>query len=289
MKAKIIDGKAIASVIRNEIKTELDGIVQTGGKPALAIMQIGEDKASATYANSIMGSAEKLDIDCIFERENSGQDDESLLQKMETLAKDSQIHGILLLRPVPNPKLEEELCLRIPLEKDIDCANPLSMGFLAMGSPRMLPPTPAAIVEILKRSKIETSGRRIAIIGRSNLVGKPLMLMLIRKHEGEATVTLCHTRTKNLTFILKTAEIVIAACGSPGLITGDMLSGETVVIDAGINWVDGKMVGDVDFASVSQIASFITPVPGGVGPVTRIMLFKNLIQAYRLQKRKKKA
>ncbi|NQS96816.1 MAG: bifunctional 5,10-methylenetetrahydrofolate dehydrogenase/5,10-methenyltetrahydrofolate cyclohydrolase [candidate division Zixibacteria bacterium] len=278
----IIDGKAIASAICAEIRAELEEITRADTPPRLAIVQIGGDESSVTYAQSLMKSADKLGLTCDYSIDNDDRELEYHLEKTKALAQNQEIHGILLLRPLPKKYSETELTLRIPPEKDIDCANPLSMGFLASGQPKMLPPTPSAIVEILKRSDIDIAGKRIAIVGRSNVVGKPLMLMLSRKNGGDATVTLCHSRTKDLPAALKNAEIVVAACGSPKLITGDMLSNGVVVIDAGINLTNDEMVGDVDFDSASKVASIITPVPGGVGPVTRVMLFKNLLKAYHI-------
>ena len=278
----VINGKAIATALRAEIRAELEEITRNNAPPRLAIVQIGGDESSATYAQSLMKSAEKLGIICDYDQNSADKEPEYYLERMKASTRNQAIHGILLLRPLPSNYSETELTLQIPPEKDIDCANPLSMGFLAMGQPKMLPPTPAAIVEILKRSEIDTTGKRIAIVGRSNVVGRPLMLMLSRKNDGDATVTLCHSRTKDLPAALKNAEIVVAACGSPKFITGDMLSNGAVVIDAGINWTANGMVGDVDFDSVSKVASMITPVPGGVGPVTRVMLFRNLLKAYHL-------
>lgn len=276
MPATILDGKEIAKSIRAEIKEELQRIEST---PRIAIVQIGTDEGSTTYSESLMKSSLKLGIACDLQKMSAHEAVDSALDCMQKLAADESVHGILLQRPVPKPHSEKELSLLIPPEKDIDCSNPLSLGLLALGQPKMLPCTPAAIVEILRRSGIETTGKKVAIMGRSNVVGKPLMLMLSAKGSGDATVTLCHTRTKDPAEVLKGAEIVIAACGSPRLITGDMLAPGAVVIDAGINWVGDKMVGDVDFDSAVQIASAITPVPGGVGPVTGTMLFKNLLKA----------
>jgi len=274
MPAKIIDGKEIAKSVRTELRETLSSI---GFSPRMAIVQVGEDEGSTTYSNSLMKSAEKLGIESEYHTIPAEENISKPLELMADLALNKSIHGILLQRPVPKPHSEIDIALLIPPEKDIDCSNPHTFGFLATGQPKMLPCTPAAIVEIMRRGGIETSGKKVAIVGRSNVVGKPLMLMLSAKGTGDATVTMCHTRTKNLSAELKAAEIVVAACGAPQLIKGDMISPGAVVIDAGINWVGDKMVGDVEFESVSEIAGFISPVPGGVGPVTRTMLFKNLL------------
>lgn len=284
MPAEIIDGKKIAAEIRSEIKKKIESFISSGVTPRLAIVQIGDDEGSATYSQSLIKSAQKLGIDTDYRRFESNASPAETIELMDALARDQSIHGIILQRPAPPPHSEMKLSLIIPPGKDVDCSNPLSMGYLALGKPKLPPGTPAAIVEILLKSGIETAGKRIAIVGRSNVVGKPLALMLSRKAEGgNATVTICHTRTRNLAAVLKEAEIVIAAAGSPRLINGNMLSPGAVVIDAGINWLEGKMVGDVDFDSAAEVAGKITPVPGGVGPVTGVMLFKNLVRAIELR------
>lgn len=277
---QIIDGKAIAAGIGKEIA---DSIGRFSGKPRLVIYQIGGGESSVTYAKSLAKSAEKLGIDCKYLREKESVKWRTVMTTMLTLSENPDNHGVLLMRPVPPPHVESEIVERILPEKDIDCASPHSMGLLTIGKPQMLPPTPAACVEILKRSGVDTSGKIVAVVGRSNVVGKPLALMLARKGGGDATVILCHSRTKDLAGVLKNAEIVIAAAGVPKLITAGMISDGAVVIDAGINWTDTGMVGDVDFEQVKEKASLITPVPGGVGPVTRMMLFRNLLQAYKIQ------
>ena len=277
--AQIIDGKAIASDIRKELKSEIL-VIPEDQKPKFAVILIGADDSSVTYLRSLEKSAEKLGIKYeevidLSDRNLSPSDE------IHFFANDKSFHGILLMRPLPPGYDENNLTSLIPPEKDIDCANPLSMGLLATGRPKMLPPTPAACVEILKRSGINTSGKLVGIVGRSNVVGKPLALMLARKGEGDATVVLCHSRTRDLAFALKDCEIVIAAAGSPKLITADMIKEGAVVVDAGINWTDKGMTGDVDFELVKEKASMITPVPGGVGPVTRVMLFSNLLRTYK--------
>ncbi len=284
MTAEIIDGKAIASQIREEIRDNIESLTAMGTVPRLDIVQIGGDEGSTTYSKSLIKSSGKLGITADYHHLKASANPKEPLALIRRLAEDSGVHGILLQRPAPQPHSETALSLAIPPEKDVDCSNPLSMGYLALGQPKLPPCTPSAIIEILRRSGVETDGERVAIVGRSNVVGKPLALMLSRKAEGgNATVTICHTRTKDLPATLRGAGIVVAACGSPRLIAGDMLSEGAVVIDAGINWVGDKMVGDVDFESAQSTASKITPVPGGVGPVTRVMLFKNLLQAINLQ------
>ncbi|MBL7190329.1 bifunctional 5,10-methylenetetrahydrofolate dehydrogenase/5,10-methenyltetrahydrofolate cyclohydrolase [bacterium] len=279
MQNNIIDGKAIAKEIKSELKQAISDIKDAGISPRIVIVQIGDDRGSEIYAKSLVSSSDKLGIICDYHRFHYDTPPAEVYDKMKQFAIDPGVHGIIIQRPVKQPHSEEYLASLLPPEKDIDCMNPYSMGLLALGKPKMLPCTPAAIMELLKRSQVETSGRRAAIVGRSNVVGKPLFMLLSTKGDGDATVTMCHTKTKDLAAVLREMEIVISACGSPGLITGDMLSSGCVVIDAGINQVEDKIVGDVDFDSAVRKASLITPVPGGVGPVTRVMLFNNLIKA----------
>jgi len=279
----IIDGNAIAEAIKQELFAE---IAKCRSTPRFAIYQIGEEESSRTYAVSLEKSAQKLNIQCDYYQEDEDTEADILAASFTALAEDSEVHGLLLLRPLQNQTLEHILSMCIPPHKDIDCANPLSMGLLAVGKPILLPPTPAACIEILKRSGIKTAGKLTAVVGRSNVVGKPLALMLARKGEGDATVVICHSKTADLTEVLIRADIVIAAAGSPRLIKAKMIKPGAVVIDAGINWTEKGMTGDVDFAEVQQKASMITPVPGGLGPVTKMMLFKNLLQAYHLQEKK---
>jgi methylenetetrahydrofolate dehydrogenase (NADP+) / methenyltetrahydrofolate cyclohydrolase len=276
----IVDGKAIAAEIKKEIVSRIQNL-SVKGKPKLAILQIGDDSSSITYSESLIKSAAGMGIEAEYIRhEAASATAEKAEDAMNMLASDKSVHGIILMRPLPKGFSEETLTSSIPPEKDIDCANALSMGLLAIGKPKTLPPTPAACVEILRRMGVETAGKLVAVVGRSNVVGKPLALMLSRKGEGDATVIMCHSRTKNLAQILRQADIVIAAAGSPRLITADMIAPGAVVVDAGINWVEGKMIGDVDFEGVKEIAGVITPVPGGVGPVTRMTLFANLVSSF---------
>ncbi len=280
--AVIIDGKAIAEVIRQELVKEIASLKK---RPKFAIYMVGEEESSRTYANSLQKSAEKMGINCDLYQEDQDTDMGILMSTFALLEEEEEIDGILLLRPLKDKDLENALTMLIPPDKDIDCANPFSMGLLAMGQPMMLPPTPAACIEILKRSGVEIAGKLTAVVGRSNVVGKPLALMLSQKGEGDATVIICHSRTANLGDVVRQADIVFAAAGSPGLIKADMVKEGAVVVDAGINWTkDGEMVGDVDFERVKDKASMITPAPGGVGPVTRMMLLGNLLKARKLKR-----
>lgn len=275
----ILDGKSIAAEIKKDLLSQIQNHA-SAGSPCLKIVQIGDDASSVTYAESLIKSAVGIGVAAEYIKEDASIAHETAENLLRGLSDNPAVHGIILMRPLPKGFSEEKLTSLIPPEKDIDCANALTMGYLAVGKPKTLPPTPAACVEILKRSGVQISGKVAAVVGRSNVVGKPLALMLSRKNDGDATVVMCHSRTIDLAKVVRQAEIVFAAAGSPGLITADMISPGTVVVDAGINWVDGKMLGDVDFEGVKEIAGMITPVPGGVGPVTRMMLFGNLIKSF---------
>jgi len=276
--AVIIDGKAIAETIGRELSQE---IAKLKKRPKMTVYMIGSEDSSWTYANALQKSAEKLGIVCDLYKEDQDTDKGILLSTFAMLEEEEDLDGILLLRPMKDKDLENALSMLIPPDKDIDCANPFTMGLLAIGQPMMYPPTPAACIEVLKRNGVKIAGKVAAVVGRSNVVGKPLALMLSQKDEGDATVIICHSRTKNLQEVLLGADIVFAAAGSPKLIKANMIKEGAIVVDAGINWVGKQMIGDVDFDQIKGKASMITPVPGGIGPVTRMMLFKNLIEICR--------
>jgi len=202
-----------------------------------------------------------------------------LLELIEKQNTDNKVHGIIIQTPLPKHINQEKIQRVLNPGKDVDCFNPVNMGHLAMGNPVFLPCTPNAVVEILNRENIEVEGKHVVIVGRSNIVGKPLaLILLLKKPNANATVTVCHSRTTNISSFTRKADIIVAAAGRAGLIKGDMVENNPVVIDVGTNEVEGKLVGDVDFDEVSKVASKITPVPGGVGPVTNMMLIKNTLQ-----------
>ena len=285
--ARIIDGRKIAAEIKQEVAAEVQELEAKGVQPHLAVIIVGSDPASQVYVRNKHQDCRETGIkSTVIELPESTNQDEILAQ-IEKLNVDPSVHGILVQSPLPKGLDEQAAFQAISPLKDVDCFHPENVGFLTQGRPRFLPCTPAGVVEILVRSGIEIPGKYIVIVGRSNIVGRPLANMLTQKSDrGNATVTICHTRTRGLAYYTKQADIVIAAAGSPGIITGDMLNNNCVVIDVGVNRVEDpsarggfRLVGDVDFESAVKVASFITPVPGGVGPLTRAMLLKNCVRS----------
>ncbi|MEK7713417.1 MAG: bifunctional methylenetetrahydrofolate dehydrogenase/methenyltetrahydrofolate cyclohydrolase FolD [Deltaproteobacteria bacterium] len=276
--ATIIDGKAISQKIRSEVKAATEILIKEKGvTPGLAVVLVGDNPASKVY----VGSKEKACIEMGFYSEKhvlpvtASQDE--LLKLIDKLNKDKNIHGILVQLPLPK-QINEDLVLEaISPEKDVDGFHPYNVGRLAVGKPLFQPCTPYGMMKMLEYSNISVEGKHAVIIGRSNIVGKPIALMLLQK---SATVTICHSKTKDLKAEVKRADIVVAAIGKPEFVTGDMLKEGAVVLDVGINRLEsGKLVGDVDFASAEKVASAITPVPGGVGPMTIAMLMYNTLES----------
>lgn len=276
--SKIIDGKVISEKIRSEVKAATEKLIKEKGvTPGLAVVLVGDNPASKVY----VGSKEKACIEMGFYSEKhvlpvtASQDE--LLKLIDKLNKDSKIHGILVQLPLPKQINEDAVLEAISPEKDVDGFHPYNVGRLAVGKPLFQPCTPYGMMKMLEYSNISVEGKHAVIIGRSNIVGKPIALMLLQK---SATVTICHSKTKDLKEEVKRADIVVAAIGKPGFVTGDMLKEGAVVLDVGINRLEsGKLVGDVDFASAEKVASAITPVPGGVGPMTIAMLMYNTLES----------
>ncbi len=281
----IIDGRAIAKNLREEISQTTDDLITRSIIPKIAIIHIGEDPASLSYTKSIIKISSKLNIEVDVHNIEGTTTNAHVIQELKSLNEDKKIHGILIQEPIPSTLNRKEISLSISSFKDIDCMNPINLGGVMRGAFPFAPSTPLGVLKLLEYENIDTEGKHVVIVGRSNIVGKPLAnLLLIKGKGGNATVTVCHSRTKDLPFFTKTADILIVAIGKPEFITGNMLKQGTAVIDVGINDKvdkDGKhkLVGDVDFNSVINIASYITPVPGGVGPVTTMMLLSNLIKA----------
>lgn len=277
----LIDGKAIAAMIKNELKLNVEQFFQkTNIKPKLSVVILGKDPASLFYVRMIEKTCQKVYFQ--FEKHALAEEtpEDELLGLIEQLNQDQQVHGVLIQTPLPKQINQENIQKALHPDKDVDCFNPVNMGRLAMGSPGFLPCTPNAVFEILKRERITVEGKHVVIVGRSSIVGKPLALILLLKQpHANATVTVCHSRTPDLSFFTRKADIIVAAAGRAGLIKGDMIKNNPIVIDVGTNEVEGKLVGDVDFYEVSRLASKITPVPGGVGPVTNMMLMQNTLQA----------
>lgn len=276
--ATIIDGKKIAQDIRGEIrKRALELKAKTGIVPGLAVILVGEDSASKIYVKRKEDACKEAGFVSREYRLPSDAAESEVTGIIGELNSDDEIHGILVQLPLPGSLNQDAIIEAIDPGKDVDGFHPYNIGRLFYGKPCHRACTPLGIIELLDRSGIEIAGREAVIVGRSNIVGKPLALMLLARH---ATVTICHTRTKRLTEVTGRAELLISAAGKPGMITGDMVRKGAVVIDVGINRLDsGKLVGDVVFNEVSEIASCITPVPGGVGPMTIAMLLSNTLKA----------
>lgn len=276
--ANIIDGKAISAQIREEIAEKVKLYNEkTGLRPGLAVIIVGENPASQVYVRNKKKACEQVGFNSwVYEMPESTTQDE-LNALIDKLNGDPGVHGILVQLPLPKHLDEEEVILRIKPEKDVDAFHPYNVGRITIGDPQFLPCTPAGIMELLKRSNIEISGKECVVIGRSNIVGKPMALLLLAEN---GTVTVCHSKTKDLKEVCRRADILVVAIGRADFVTADMVKEGAVVIDVGMNRnAEGKLTGDVDFASVSEVASYITPVPGGVGPMTITMLLQNTLTA----------
>jgi len=285
--AKIIGGKAIAQQMQEEMKTQVAELKQKGIIPGLAAVLVGDDPASQTYVRSKEKACEKIDIYSEVNRLPATTSEDDLLTLVEELNKNKKIHGILVQLPLPDHIDEGKILLKIDPNKDVDGFHPVNVGKMVVGQPVFLPCTPHGCKVLLERSGIETKGKHLVILGRSNIVGKPLANIMVQKEEGaNCIVTVCHTASKDLSYYTKQADILVAAVGRAKMVTADMVKDGVVVIDVGINRIDDpstksgkRLVGDVDFESVSEKASAITPVPGGVGPMTITMLMQNTIQS----------
>lgn len=279
--AEIINGKELAKSIRLELKEEVEELNQKGIFPKLAVIMVGDDKASKVYVRNKSKACEEIGIayEEILLDETTAM--EKLLEIIENLNNREDIHGILLQSPIPKHLDIYKAFNKISPEKDVDGFNPINVGKLVIGEDSFVSCTPYGVIKMLERYNIEIEGKNAVIIGRSNIVGKPLIQCLLKKN---ATVTVCHSKTKNIADITKNADILIAALGKAKFVTKDMVKEGAVVIDVGINRNEsGKIEGDVDFESVEKIASYITPVPGGVGPMTIAMLMNNVVKACKRQ------
>jgi len=287
MAAQIIDGKQVAADIRAELKEEVAKLKEEGIVPGLGIILVGEDPASQSYVRAKERACEEMGIysdDNRLPKDTTQQDLIALINRMNT---DPKINGILVQLPLPKHLDESEILLAINPDKDVDGFHPTNIGKTVTGQAAFLPCTPHGIIQLLQRSGVKIEGSHTVIVGRSNIVGKPVANMLIQKNKsGNATVTVCHTRTKDLAYHTRQADIIIAAASRPNTITADMVKDGVVVIDVGVNRVEDKatkkgyrLVGDVDFEKVKEKASLITPVPGGVGPMTITMLLYNTVES----------
>ena len=276
--AKIINGKEISATIRSEIKEATEKLVaERGVRPGLAVIIVGEDPASQVYVRNKKRACDEVGFysESYELPENTTQEELNAL--VDRLNKDDKIHGILCQLPLPKHLDENEVIMRIDPKKDVDAFHPENVGKIMIGDYSFLPCTPAGVMALLERSGIDVCGKECVVVGRSNIVGKPQAMLLLH---ANGTVTICHSRTKNLAEVCRRADILVAAIGKADFFTGDMIKDGAVVIDVGMNRrADGKLTGDVDFASVEPKASYITPVPGGVGPMTITMLMQNTLTA----------
>jgi len=287
MAAKIIDGKQIAEGLQAELKEEVAKLKQEGIVPGLGVILVGQDPASQSYVTAKERACEEIGIYSDDNRLPADTTQQDLIALIKQMNADPKVHGILVQLPLPEHLNESEVLLAINPDKDVDGFHPINIGKMVTGRKAFLPCTPNGIIQLLLRSGVTIEGAHIVIIGRSNIVGKPLANMLIQKSPtGNATVTVCHTRTKDLPYHTRRADIIIAAAGRPNTVTADMVKEGVVVIDVGINRVEDatkkkgyRLVGDVDFEAVKEKASLITPVPGGVGPMTITMLLYNTVES----------
>lgn len=285
MTAKILDGKQLAKELRQELAERVTDFFENNSiTPKLAAVLVGEDPASEVYVRNKRLACEKAGIESELHRLDADTFEDDLLALVTRLNNDNSVHGILVQLPLPGHISSERILKAINPAKDVDAFHPENVGLLVQGRPRYLPCTPLGIREMLRRYEISTAGKHVVIVGRSDIVGKPLAnMLLVRGADGDATITVCHSRTPDLAAITRQADILIAAVGRPRLITADMVQPGAVVIDVGVNRTDDGLAGDVDFDSVKEVASYITPVPGGVGPLTVTMLLNNTLQAAQQQ------
>ena len=284
MSAKILDGKKLSAKIKDELKTEVENLKTSGINPALAVIIVGDDPASKIYVKNKKLACEYCGIKSLEYALPADTTQEELLALIDKLNNDDSISGILCQLPLPKGLDEEAVINAISPKKDVDAFHPVNVGKIMVGNFDFLPCTPAGVMELIALSGIEVKGKKCVVVGRSNIVGKPMSMLLLHQH---GTVTICHSKTADLAAEVSQADIVVAAVGVPELIKGDMIKEGAVVIDVGMNRLaDGKLVGDVEYESCAAHASAITPVPGGVGPMTIAMLMKNTVKAALLNKTK---
>jgi len=285
--ARIIDGKATAQVIKDEIKSEVARIIYSGEEaPHLAAILVGDDPASQTYVSSKEKAAKRIGITSSVYKYPADTTEEELLKTIDFLNNDKEINGFIVQLPLPKHIDTDKVLNRINPAKDVDGFHPVNIGKMALGLPSFVSATPAGIIELLERYKIETEGKHCVVLGRSHIVGSPVSILMAKKtYPGNSTVTICHSKTENMEEYIRSADILICAIGQPQFVKADMVKDGAVVIDVGIHRVPAdnekgyRIVGDVDYDEVMKKASYITPVPGGVGPMTIAMLLKNTLHA----------
>lgn len=276
--AKIIDGRAIGALVRQDLKLEIEELVAAGVRPGLAVILVGEDPASQSYVKNKERTSIELGIHSEVYRLPASTTQDELLRRVAELNSRPEIHGILVQLPLPDHINEQAVIHSIAVEKDVDGFHPINVGNLLIGAPCYVPCTPNGVMEMLDRTGVDLKGKKVAVVGRSNIVGKPVALLLLSRH---ATVTICHSRTVDLPAVIGSADVLVVAVGKPEMVKGAWVKEGAVVIDVGVNRVGKKLVGDVEFEAAAERASAITPVPGGVGPMTITMLMKNTIESAR--------
>lgn len=280
MAAQRIEGKPLAAAVKQRVALEVEQLKQRGIRPCLAVILVGEDPASQVYVAGKERDCAQCGMESRLYRLPADITQAALLELLAQLAADREVHGILVQLPLPAQIDEQTVIAAIPPEKDVDGFTPVNLGRMLIGQPCFVPCTPAGCLEMIASTGVSLDGKHAVVVGRSNIVGKPAAVLLLQRN---ATVTVCHSRTEDLADHCRRADVLVAAVGKAGFITGDMVKPGAVVIDVGINrGADGKLCGDVDFAAASEKASFITPVPGGVGLMTRAMLMENTLRAAKL-------
>jgi methylenetetrahydrofolate dehydrogenase (NADP+)/methenyltetrahydrofolate cyclohydrolase len=286
MTASLINGKEIAKKMREEMKREAAELSQTGIRPGLSVILVGEDPASQAYVRNKAKACEEVGFHSEIIRMPASTSQDMLIRKIDELNENPNIHGILVQLPLPKPLNEDLVIGRIHPDKDVDGFHPYNIGNLVIGHDAFVPCTPLGVMELIRRTGVSVAGKHAVVVGRSNIVGKPMALLLLREH---ATVTICHSRTENLADITKQADILIAAVGRPLMLDERHVKPGAIVIDVGINRnEEGKLVGDVNRERVMDTAGYITPVPGGVGPMTIAMLLQNTLKSAKFSASKQK-
>jgi methylenetetrahydrofolate dehydrogenase (NADP+)/methenyltetrahydrofolate cyclohydrolase len=283
MPAQLLDGNALARQIRRELATEVAEFIENNvATPTLAAVLVGEDPASQVYVRNKRRDCDEVGIDSQLHALPASTSQEELLTLIARLNRDDEVHGILVQLPLPAQIDTRAILEAISPNKDVDAFHPENVGLLVQGHPRFMPCTPAAVQQLLIRNNIPIAGKHVVVVGRSDIVGKPLSIMLAQRGPGgDATVTICHSRTPDLGAVTRMADILVVAIGRAKFIAGDMIRSGATVIDVGINRTEQGLVGDVDFESAREVAGYLTPVPGGVGPLTRVMLLVNTLSAAR--------
>ena len=278
---QIIDGKKISQEIKDELREKMAELKQKGESRCLAVIQVGDDPASSVYVNNKKKACEYIGIDSESYHLPEKTTEKEMLELIDGLNRKPEVNGILVQLPLPKQIDEDKILLAISPEKDVDGFHPVNVGNLSIGRPGFVSCTPAGVIQLLKRAGIEIEGKECVVLGRSNIVGKPMAMLLLHKN---GTVTICHSKTKNLAEVCRRADILVAAVGRANFVTADMIKEGAIVIDVGMNRLEnGKLCGDVNFAECFEKAGYITPVPGGVGPMTIAMLMRNTLTSAKLK------